>query len=87
MSEHVNLLIFRAAGSDSQSGGGFGCRFFCFWYGLCYDVCDVGSMFLNILTGSKAKKQRMDHFMKQNEEAKDRSFYEPTRKSKGWTIL
>ena len=44
-------------------------------------------MFLNISTGSKAKTQRMDHFMKQNEEAKDGSFYEAKRKSKGWTIL
>ena len=85
-------MIFRAAGSDSQSGWGFGCRFLCFWYGLCYDVCDVGSMFLNIVTESKAKKnkgwtilwsktkkQRIDHFMKQNEKAKDGPFYEANK--------
>ena len=28
----------------------------------------------------------MDHFMKQNEKAKDGPFYEANRKSKGWQI-
>jgi hypothetical protein len=29
----------------------------------------------------------MDHFMKQNEKAKDGPFYEAKRKSKGWPFL
>ena len=29
----------------------------------------------------------MDHFMKQNEKAKDGPFYEAERKSKGWPFL
>ena len=33
------------------------------------------------------QKQRLDHFMKQNETAKDGPFYAAKLKNKGWTIL
>ena len=33
------------------------------------------------------QKQRLDHFMKQNETAKDGPFYEAKLKNKGWAIL
>ena len=54
-------------------------------YGSCYEAERERKGWT--ILWSKTKKQRMAHFMKQNENAKDGPCYEAKWKRKGWTIV